>query len=297
MRGLKEMFHKGTPHLAEGNGCSRPTELSKPLEQLQPHLQFLRISMALVVLPPCSFFGKGWAKDSQAFWRTASWCYLGRATPCSNMGAQQVLLFATKQQFWGFDLKHNISFPPLSALAIKNPSLSQPGLRSTSSLVKWEAYRADSRIPDFNFRLTFIGSFLPSFPLFPFRIDSSATHDENLFLLGLLETPWWVKLTCQSCLDVANEKSSHGCFWWEKARERDVFPPEHVRKGRRHGSLFPWDQIKLVPKCTCGDAQQTLSILKVPPWHKQCLTYRISLGPPGPRALGGVRRGSASWLH
>ena len=186
------MFHKGIPHLFEGNRCSRPTELSKPLEKSQPHLQFLRISMALVVVPSSSPFGKGRAEDPQALRRTARWWYLGRATPCSNMGAQQAralcLLFATKQQIWGFDLKHNL-LPSSLSPNLKKPPLSQPGLRSTSSLLKWKAHRADSRIPDFNFRLTFIGSFLPPFPLFPSRTGSSATHDENLFLLGLLETP------------------------------------------------------------------------------------------------------------
>lgn len=58
------MFHKGIPHLVEGNRCSRSTELSKPLEQSQPHVRFLRISMALVV--PSSPFGKGHAEDTQA---------------------------------------------------------------------------------------------------------------------------------------------------------------------------------------------------------------------------------------
>lgn len=80
----------------------------------------------------------------------------------TNMGAQQVralcLLFATKQQIWGFDLKHNLLPSSLSS-NLKKAALSQPSPRSNSSLVKWEACRTDSRIPDSNLRLTFICSF------------------------------------------------------------------------------------------------------------------------------------------
>lgn len=77
-------------------------------------------------------------------------------------------------------------------------------------------------------------------------------------LLGLLGTPWWVKLTCQSCLDAADEKSFPGCFQRGKAGERDVFPLE-----QRYGSLFPRGQMRLAAKCTCRDAQKRLSIPQV----------------------------------
>lgn len=102
-----------------------------------------------------------------------------------------------------------------------------------------------------------------------------------MVLLGLLGMPGWMKLTCQICLVVVDEKSSHWCLQREKAGEKDNFSPEHVYKGRRHGSLFPWDQMKLALEPTHSDVQPMPSTLSVPPWHKRCLTYRISLGPPG----------------
>lgn len=55
-----------------------------------------------------------------------------------------------------------------------------------------------------------------------------------------------MKLTCQSCLDVADEEGPHWCFQRAKAGERDVFSPEHEHKGRRQS--FPQDQTMLVPK-------------------------------------------------
>lgn len=194
---------------------------------------------------------KGRAEDPQALWRPARWWYLGGQHPAPIWELSKLELFAyylpQTNKSRGF-IWNIISFPPLSAPTFKKPPLSQPGLRSNSSLVKCEGHRADSRIPDVNFRLTFICSFLPPFPLLPSRTGSSATHGENLFLPGLLETPRWVKLTCQSCLDVTDEKSSHWCFWREKAGKRDICSPERVHKGRRHRSLFPRDQIKLAPK-------------------------------------------------
>lgn len=176
--------------------------------------------------------------------------------------------------------------------------MSQPGPRWPSGLVQCQGCRADSRIPNVYFRLTFIDSFVPPFPFFPSKTGSSATHGENLFLLGLLETPWWVKLTCQSCLGVIDEKSSHWCFWRGKGRREDIFSPEHVPKGRRHGSLFPRDQIKLVPKaylqrCTANSEHPQGATLA-----EAVLDLPDLRGTPLSRGLrGGALRGSATWLH
>lgn len=65
-----------------------------------------------------------------------------------------------------------------------------------------------------------------------------------------------MKITCQSCLDAADEKSFPGCFQKEKAGQRDVLPPEH-----RYGSLLSRGQMKLAAKCTCRDAQQIPQVL------------------------------------
>lgn len=200
--------------------------IKKPLEQSEPHLKFVRISMALVVLPLSSTFGP---KDSLALWRPSRWWVSGgqHSAPIWELNKPELFAYylpQTNQLFRGL-IWNIISFPPLSAPTFLKKSLSQPGLRANSSLVRWKGHRADSRISDIiNFRLTVIGNFLPLFPLFPPRTGFSATCGDNVFLLGLLKTAWWMKLTCQSCLDVIDEKNSHWRFWREKAGERDIFP-------------------------------------------------------------------------
>lgn len=91
-----------------------------------------------------------------------------------------------------------IAFSLLSALTFIKKA-------NSPSMFRREGDTLDNTISAFNVRLTLTGSFLSPFPWFPSRPASSATHDENMFLLGLTETPWWAKLTCQSCMDTVEK--------------------------------------------------------------------------------------------
>lgn len=85
-----------------------------------------------------------------------------------------------------------------------------------------------------------------------------------------------MKLTCQSCLDVAHDKSFPGCFQREKAGERDAF-----------GSLFPQGQMKLAATGPCRDAQHTLSRAAR---HEQCRSCRSCRSPVPQEGLHGAGR-------
>lgn len=177
-----------------------------------------------------------------------------------------------------------ISFSSLTALTFIENNCSS---LVNSSLVKrgWD-WPPDSRIPVFNVRLTIIGSFLSPLPLFPSRTASSATHDKNLFLLGLIETPWWMKFTCQSCLNVLEEVSL--IFLERKVRREGHFLSRMCTKAGGMVAHFLKSRQSWPLRWTCSGTLQALSILQVPHWHEQCLTYQISLGPPCTEGSGKV---------